>query len=744
MPKRHLLYLAIILSLLSATTTALAEQRRYDAQYPVFEPDGPDFDTADQSAAGIPPASNLLLNAKVSQTKTHWANYVPAMAVDGNKTDAVANHWAGLDLPNALIIDMGSVKPINTIALWTYWPGGRIYNYYIEGSRGNKTWDMLVDRRAAAPASTASGALLFFERCNLRYVRVTMTANSAGNAAGGHIVEIEGYNLDDSYILKSKKGWATLPDGLQGSIGSVDHLYARKSLPKLQSITNHWSGVAWRGDRVHAQIVLYSKQDISQLRFDTTPLASDAGATLPHESLHPRFVRYVLAENKLCPDILDPIKSLDLPARTTRPLWVTMNVPADAEPGRYTGKIGVYAAGQKRLDFVFDLEVLPLTLPAPGDWAFHLDLWQNPFAIARWHAVNLWSDEHFRLMEPYWRMLAEAGQKCLTVSLFHHPWGAQVHDGFEGMITWTRKADGTWEYDFTLLDKYVAFAERTGLDDYINCYSMIPWSDRFRYMDGAGGDWKEIEAKPGEPAYEAHWAPFLKAFQRHAKEKDWIGRLTIAMDERPEKDVLIVRSILRKHAPSIRIASATNHPPKRFELDDWSPYIANPVDPEVVGKRNQNPELATTFYVCCVPNRPNTFTHSPPAESAWMGLYAAAHNRTGFLRWAYNSWNENPFYDTKYWSKGWAAGDCFLVYPGPRSSIHFERLREGIADYEKIRILRRTAKKQKNNPQLAKALRDLDSALNEIDFNKAQTAPVAKPVNTVKASILTLSRALIR
>jgi len=347
-------------------------------------------------------------------------------------------------------------------------------------------------------------------------------------------------------------------------------------------------------------------------------------------------------------------------------------------------------------------------------------------------------------MEPYWKMLAQAGQKCLTISLFHYPWGAQTYDGFEAMVTSTKKADGSWEYDFSLLDKYVAFAERAGLNDYINCYSMIPWSDRFRYVDGATGDWKEVAAKPGQAAYTEIWTPFLKAFERHVKKKGWVGRLAIAMDERPEKDVLAAGKILREYAPSIRLASATNHPPKKFEIDDWSPIIGNPVDSEVIRKRNGNSQCTTTFYVCCIPDRPNTFTFSPPAESAWMGLYAAAENRKGFLRWAYNSWNENPFYDTRYWSKGWAAGDCFLVYPGPRSSIHFERLREGIVDYEKIRILRQMSEKQKNNPEIAKALLDLDKALGEIDFKKAQTIPVAKPVNTVKESILALSRALIR
>ena len=36
----------------------------------------------------------------------------------------------------------------------------------------------------------------------------------------------------------------------------------------------------------------------------------------------------------------------------------------------------------------------------------------------------------------------------------------------------------------------------------------------------------------------------------------------------------------------------------------------------------------------------------------------------------------------------WAAGDTYSIYPGPRSSIRFERLMEGLQDCEKIRLLR--------------------------------------------------------
>ena len=45
--------------------------------------------------------------------------------------------------------------------------------------------------------------------------------------------------------------------------------------------------------------------------------------------------------------------------------------------------------------------------------------------------------------------------------------------------------------------------------------------------------------------------------------------------------------------------------------------------------------------------------------------------------------------DARYGS--WPAGDCFLVYPGGNSCIRFEKLREGIVDYEKIGILKALA-----------------------------------------------------
>ena len=49
----------------------------------------------------------------------------------------------------------------------------------------------------------------------------------------------------------------------------------------------------------------------------------------------------------------------------------------------------------------------------------------------------------------------------------------------------------------------------------------------------------------------------------------------------------------------------------------------------------------------------------------------------------------NPLLDAR-WTNYWS-GELFMLYPGNRTSIRFEKLVEGIQDYEKMRIFRETA-----------------------------------------------------
>ena len=94
----------------------------------------------------------------------------------------------------------------------------------------------------------------------------------------------------------------------------------------------------------------------------------------------------------------------------------------------------------------------------------------------------------------------------------------------------------------------------------------------------------------------------------------------------------------------------------------------------------------STFYTSCANAEPNIYTNSYPAEAAYLPIYAAKMNLDGYLHWAWMNWDEHPLTDSRF--RKFGSGDTYCYYPGNRSSIRFERLIEGIHQYEKIQILR--------------------------------------------------------
>ena len=350
------------------------------------------------------------------------------------------------------------------------------------------------------------------------------------------------------------------------------------------------------------------------------------------------------------------------------------------------------------------VQVVDRVLPEPKDWKFHLDLWQNPYAVARYFDVPLWSDAHFEKMRPLMKMLADAGQKVLTCSIIQHPWNSQTYTPFESMIGKTKTLEGTWKYDYTVFDKWVEFMMGLGIDKQIDCYTLIPWHAQFDYYDMATNSVKYVKSAPGTQVYDDFILPFLRDFAAHLKAKGWFSRTCIAMDERPTDQLRAAYATMKRADADYRIEGAYNYFPDVVDyVHDISVLLEYSVLDDNIVERRHAAGQPVTFYTCCAPERPNTFTFSPPAEAAFMGWHAAAVNYDGYLRWAYNGWMKDPNYDSRFgW---WPGGDCYLVYPdGP--SIRFQRLVEGIQAYEKLRLLKENGD-EATRQQIKKALEPL-------------------------------------
>jgi hypothetical protein len=265
-----------------------------------------------------------------------------------------------------------------------------------------------------------------------------------------------------------------------------------------------------------------------------------------------------------------------------------------------------------------------------------------------------------------------------------------------------------------------------GIDQRINCYSMVTWDLNFAFYSEAKGRLDTIKAKPGSKEYEDLWTPMLKDFAAHLKQKGWFEKTCIAMDERPMESMKAVISMLRKLDPGWKIALAGNyHPEIEMEIYDYCLNVGLLFTKESLEKRKAA-GMPSTYYTACGTRTPNSFSYSPPAENTWISWYAAKEGFTGYLRWAYNNWAITPLVDTRF--RTWPAGDCYQVYPGPRSSIRFEKYIEGIQDFEKMRILREEYTKAGNQ----QGLKELDSILSEFELAKLKTIPAEDMVVAAK------------
>lgn len=534
----------------------------------------------------------------------------------------------------------------------------------------------------------------------------------------------------------------------QVSWGSTDIRYKKEEPAPIARLKKDINLTAWKGERVSAQLVVWTPEALDNLSFIVSDLTSGK-ETISKDNVRTGFVRYVMTDelNKdgkggcgyrkssdydstLVADPIDHIAStLTVPANATQGGWISVRVPQQVKAGKYTGTVTVKDGDKVLSELKLAVNVKNRTLPASTEWAFHLDLWQNPYAEARYYNVEPFSKEHFDRMRPDMQNYVDAGGKVITASIMHKPWNGQTYDPFESMVTWLKKADGTWYFDYTVFDKWVEYMMSLGVKKQINCYSMVPWRLSFQYFDQASNSFKYLDVKPGEAAYDEFWGNMLTSFAKHLKEKGWFDITHISMDERPMKDMLATLKVIRKADKDFKVSLAgTYHDELVKELHDYCIAIGEKFPAEVIKSRKEAGQV-TTYYTCCTEPRPNTFTFSAPAEAEWLGWFAAKENLDGYLRWALNSWVKNPLQDSRF--TAWAAGDTYMIYPEGRSSIRFERLIEGIQSYEKIRILKEEFEKKGNKS----AIKKIDKILKAFDEFSLEEIPAATVVTKTKEAI---------
>lgn len=405
--------------------------------------------------------------------------------------------------------------------------------------------------------------------------------------------------------------------------------------------------------------------------------------------------------------------------------WIEGEVPRDYNESELTLGIDIFKAvgyedEVKEHSIDVKVNVSDVVLKPLNQSEFFLDLWQHYASLARMYKVGLWSSEHLDIIDNYLKELSRLGEKVTTIIVSDYPWAGQScyrvtknpSNLFEyNMVKVIKNSSGEIVCDFNTIGRIIEIADKYNMAKEIDIFGLLgnwcardfgnPVKDykdpiRVRYFDENEGVFKFINNTSDLKEY-------IGVVLNHFIEIGVWDKVRIIADEPNNPKVVeecmefISSSIENKY--TVRYKSAT-HDQKFLEyskglINDMSVNLGLTVEnyKDILPLKKQINEQGgnLTWFVCCMPEKPNSFLSSPFVENRILGWYTYYFGLDGFLRWDYCLWTEDPWKDSSYKFPLWKAGDMFFVYPGkdlkPIRSVRMENLRFGIQDFELFTIL---------------------------------------------------------
>lgn len=476
----------------------------------------------------------------------------------------------------------------------------------------------------------------------------------------------------------------------------------------------------------------------------------------PAADVQLRWVGYVPDDQgNMVGDPLLTAETQTLGANETRAVWITINTSAASKPGTYRLAVSLYRqegwdAEETIASCTLTVTVHDVTLPNPADYSFYLDLWQHHSRWADYYGVPRWSERHWSIIETFAKELATGGQKAITVIASDAPWAGQAcwdvpeypFAFYEyNMIGVYRAPDGNLRCDFGVFDRLIETYQAVGIDREIQIFGLFGvWHPKFgapiadypdpirvRVFDETTRSYDFIRTK-------AELAQYIRLIIKHLKERGWYDQARFVADELGDRARFnACLAFLRSIEPNIRLKLACNAPSVMDEfmndILDWVPNLNCLTVDSTVTERliRQVKERGgrMSWYVCWRPPYPNTLFTSPSYESRLIGWLTYWFGIDGFLRWAFAAWAPDPLKKPNW---KFTPGDLLLVYPGedgkPMSSVRWELLKQGIQEYEMLRMLhRRCEETALHDPNTGAALK---TSLNTVISRLIRVSDIGK------------------
>jgi len=246
-------------------------------------------------------------------------------------------------------------------------------------------------------------------------------------------------------------------------------------LPQTED-TMHIFGI--RGEILSGQAVLMTKKNLSEVRVTTGPLVNrTSGYLIPDTNVAWNFVGSIpLSENApnqleevlvrkapaRFPDYLMDVVEMDLRKGANQAIWITIEIPNDAEAGEYAGSISVNSsAGEVSLPL--HLTVYPLNMPEKR----HLKVteWFSTGQFGKFHGIDeQYSEKWFEMLRIYADNLVQHRQ-----NIFQVPMSA---------IEIAMDEEGQLEFDFTRFDQIAQVFWETGKMDFLETGELARFGEK--------------------------------------------------------------------------------------------------------------------------------------------------------------------------------------------------------------------------------------------------------------------------
>ncbi|MGI6295611.1 MAG: glycoside hydrolase domain-containing protein [Armatimonadota bacterium] len=400
------------------------------------------------------------------------------------------------------------------------------------------------------------------------------------------------------------------------------------------------------------------------------------------------------------PDVLFDNKPVSVEKGNNQPVWVTVYVPKGTVPGKYTASV-VINCDNEMASVPVNVTVHGFELPDKR--TLHVTNWFTAKHIADAHKVELWSEPYWKWLEVWARAMADHRQDTIITP------APQLVKGLDD-------GNGNLTFDFSDFDRWVDIFDRSGAGGIIEGAHMctrMGWDAtelhalyvNTKMPDGSWRKWVD-HAASGEEHVKV-MSQYLPALQKHLEEKGWLQRYVHHIADEPTetnaKAYVEVAKMIRKYAPKLRIIDACMCESIVGAIDVWVP-VTSALDAKMEfykGRKQLGEEV--WFYTCQAPKGKymNRFIDYHTLSTRLLHWLNYKYDVTGYLHWGLTTWRGDPFTNMEpAWRENayLPPGDDHLVYPGPLgplSSIRWEAMRDGIEDYEMLKLL------EKRNPKLA-------------------------------------------